>query len=168
MNFQKGIIRFIVLCSVTIFTSLACAKPEVVLKFKMFPGSDFNAKSSNVKGSAKLVGTKVIAENISVPISSLDTGMELRTKHMKEKYLEMNKFPEAKLIRGEGENGKGKGLFEIHGEKKEVAGDYKINGNELTADFTLKMSDFKIAKVKYLGIGVGDDVKVTVTVPITK
>ncbi len=145
------------------------AKPEVVLSLKMFPSmGNFNATSHEVKGFAKMSGTKVIADSISVPIKSLDAEVAGRTKHMNEKYLEMEKFPEAKLIKAEGENGKGTGIIEIHGVQKPIAGTFKIEKDELVANFVVKISDFGIAKVSYLGMGVKDDVPVMVRVPIKK
>ncbi len=147
---------------------IANAKTEATLTFKMSPVGNFIATSTEVKGFAKMVGTKVIGEGISVPISGLDAGMSLRTKHMKKKYLEMAKYPEAKLIKAEGENGKGTGIIEIHGVQKPIQGEYKIEKEELVANFTVKISEHGIAKVKYLSVGVNDDVKVTVRVPLKK
>ncbi|MBL7671370.1 MAG: YceI family protein [Bdellovibrionaceae bacterium] len=145
------------------------AKPEVVLSFKMTPSAgNFNATSTEVKGFAKMNGTKVIAEGISVPIKSLDAEREGRTKHMNEKYLEMAKYPEAKLIKAEGENGKGTGIIEIRGIQKPIQGTFKIEKDELVANFTVKISDFDIAKVNYLGLGVKDDVAIMVRVPVKK
>lgn len=145
------------------------AKPEVVLSMKMFPSAgNFNATSHEVKGFAKMSGTKVIADGISVPIKSLDAEREGRTKHMTEKYLEMEKYPEAKLIKAEGENGKGTGIIEIHGVQKPIQGTFKIEKDELVANFMVKISDFGIAKVNYVGMGVKDDVAVMVRVPIKK
>ncbi|MBK7961940.1 MAG: YceI family protein [Bdellovibrionales bacterium] len=145
------------------------AKPEVVLSLKMFPSAgNFNATSNEVKGFARMSGTKVIAEGISVPIKSLDAEREGRTKHMNEKYLEMGKYPEAKLIKAEGENGQGKGIIEIHGVQKPIQGTFKVEKDELVANFVVKISDFGIAKVNYLGMGVKDEVAVMVRVPIKK
>lgn len=152
----------------SLLLSSAWAKSELKMNFKMTPSAgNFETVSQNIQGSAKVDGTKITAENIIVPISSLDAGMPLRTKHMKEKYLEMDKFPNAKLIKGEGVNGKGKGLIEIHGVQKEIEGTYKVEGSEVVANFNLKISDFKIEKVKYLGVGVDDEFKIEVRIPTT-
>src|SRR3954449_1384388 len=35
---------------------------------------------------------------VTVPLGNLHTGIEVRDRHMKEKYLEVGKFPEAKLV----------------------------------------------------------------------
>lgn len=158
--------HIVIAAALFVFTSVARSNPEVTLKFKMAPMGNFIATTSQVNGTAKMIGAKVLAEGIRIPINSLDAGMSLRSKHMKEKYLEMEKFPEAKLIKAEGENGKGTGVIEIHGVQKPIQGEYKIENNELVADFTVKISDYGIAKVKYLSVGVNDEVKINIRVPL--
>lgn len=159
---------FLVPITSLLLVANAQAKPEATLTFKMSPMGSFIATTSEVKGFAKMVGTKVIGEGISVPISGLDAGMPVRTKHMKEKYLEMEKYPEAKLIKAEGENGKGTGIIEVHGVQKPIQGEYKIEKDELVAEFTVKINEHGIAKVNYLKLGVKDEVKVMVRVPLKK
>ena len=90
--------------------------------------------------------------------------MGLRDKHTQE-HLQTDKFPEAILVKGEGENGKGTGTIRIHGIEKSVEGTYKVAGNTITATFPIKLSDFGIDKIKYMGVGVKDDAVINVTVP---
>lgn len=67
---------------------------------------------------------------------------------------------------GEGGAGKGKGVISIKGISKEISGTYKIEGQTLKANFKLSLQDFKIEKIKYLGVGVKDEVEVKVEVPV--
>lgn len=101
-------------------------------------------------------------------LKNLKTGKELRDKHATEKYLEVGKFPEAVLLKASGRNGKGEGRIKLRGIEKDVKGTYKINGSELESTFPIKLSDFGITGVKYMGVGVNDEVVVHVTVPIKK
>jgi hypothetical protein len=52
--------------------------------------------------------------------------------------------------------------------KNQFKAPLKIEKDELVANFVVKISDFGIAKVSYLGMGVKDDVAVMVRVPIKK
>lgn len=158
--------RSVIFFVLTILLSLSvhAQNAGVQVDFKLTPGS-FSAKTTKVKGFAKMSGDAVVAENIEVDIQSLKTGMELRDKHMKER-LESEKFPSAKLIKAQGRDGKGRGTIEVKGIKKEVAGTYKIDGKKLIAQFKVSLEDFKIEKVRYMGIGVKDEATVNVTLPI--
>lgn len=95
--------------------------------------------------------------------------MGLRDDHMKKKYLEVDKFPEATLTFGKGKAGKGEGKLNFRGIEKEIKGTYKIIDNkEVEAQFDLNMADFKISGIRYMSMGVKDIVNVTVTVPVKK
>ena len=137
---------------------------EATFDIHLIPAGDFTGRTSDVTGSAIVAGKKVTAENIRVSLKNIKTGVELRDSHTR-KHLEADKFPEAILVKGEGENGKGSGLLKIRGIEKQVAGTYKIVGSELVAQFKIKLSDFKISGIKYMGIGVDDDVNLGVKVP---
>lgn len=132
----------------------------------MSPAGDFLGKSSKIQGFATKQGAKIVAENILIPVASIDTGMALRNQHMKDKYLEAGRFPYLKLIKGEGEGGQGKGLFEVRGKQKEIPGTYEVIGQEVKAQFVVKISDFVPEKIKYMGLGVNDDVRVTIVAPL--
>ena len=146
----------------------ALAEPGVVVDVTLNPAGDFKMKTNEVKGFAVVNGDKVTAENIVVDLRNVKTGMALRDKHARDKYLDVKKYPEAVLIKGEGQGGKGKGTLKIRGVEKEVAGTYKVDGNELTATFKIKVSDFGIKGVKYMGVGVEDEAQIEVKVPVKK
>jgi hypothetical protein len=132
---------------------------------KLSPAGGFVGKTEDVKGTVKKVGTKFVGENIVVNLKTLKTGMGLRDKHTQE-HLGTAQHPEAILVKAEGENGKGKGIIKIRGIEKAIEGTYKIQGQELVATFPLKLSEFKIENIRYMGVGVKDDVVVSVTVPV--
>lgn len=132
---------------------------------ELTPAGSFKVKCSEVDGFAKKQGSKYVAQNIKVNVAKLKTGVTLRDKHTK-KHLEVNKFPEVVLLSAEGENGKGRGKIKIKNIVKDISGSFKVTGNELTAKFKLQLPDFKIKDIRYLGVGVEDEVVVVVTVPI--
>jgi polyisoprenoid-binding protein YceI len=129
-----------------------------------------------LEGSLILKSTNVTGD-VTFALSSLDTGVELRNHHMKEKYLQVSQFPQAKLTltkltlsqspltAGFHElNVPFDGTLELHGVTKPVQGTAEIvnNNGEIACDaqFSVKISDFAVAVPKYLGITVADDVNV--------
>jgi polyisoprenoid-binding protein YceI len=140
---------------------------EVTVAVTLNPMGDFKAKTSDVKGSAVVKGDEVTAENIIVNLKGLKTGVKLRDEHT-QKYLETSKFPDAILVSAKGKGGKGTGKIKIRGIEKEIAGTYKVDGNTLNAEFVLNIADFKIKDVKYMGVGVEDNLTLLVSVPVKK
>lgn len=149
---------------VLLFSQLSFAQSAIV-DVVLNPMGDFKAKTTDVKGYAYKEGDKVKAQNIIVNLKSLKTSIESRDKHA-QKYLETDKHPEAILSAAVGENGKGKGKIKIKGIEKVVEGTYKIQGDKLAANFKLKLSDFKIEGINYMGVGVEDEVVLNVVVPL--
>lgn len=138
---------------------------QVTVDVVLNPMGNFKAKTDSITGNAVVNGSDVSAQNIKVDLRTLKTGLELRDKHT-QKYLNTAKYPEAVLSIAKGKAGNGVGKLSINGQTKIVKGTYKVSGKNLEADFTLKLSDFKISDVNYMGVGVEDEVKVHAIVPI--
>ena len=134
------------------------------------PVGDFTAtiRQSGVYATKQTNGN-VTAKNIKFEVKNLDTGLDLRTTHAKEKYLEIKKYPTIELIEANGQNGRGTAKIRAHGQEKIVTGTYKIIGEEtLVAQFKIKLSDFGINDINYKGVGVEDEVPVEVQLPLKK
>jgi polyisoprenoid-binding protein YceI len=153
-----------ILLAFLFFGNLAFAA-EASFDIKLSPAGNFTGKTPDVKGSAKKMGNKFVAENIMVNLTSVKTGLELRDEHTL-KYLDIKNHPNAILVKAEGENGKGKGIIKIKGIEKPISGTFKINGSELMAEFPISLKDFKIEGIRYMGVGVKDQVVVKVKVPV--
>ena len=138
---------------------------EASVDIKLSPAGAFTGKSNEVKGFAELKGDVVTAQNIVVTLKNIRTGIALRDDHTR-KHLQVDKFPEATLVSAKGQGGKGEGIIKIKGIEKKISGTYKINGKKIEADFPLKLSEFQITGIKYMGVGVKDDVIVHVSIPL--
>ncbi|HEX7673251.1 MAG TPA: YceI family protein [Bdellovibrio sp.] len=138
---------------------------EAVVDVVLNPMGDFKAKTADVKGEAIQKGDEVFAQNIVVNLKSLKTGVELRDKHT-QKHLETEKYPEAVLISASGKGGKGKGKLKIRGIEKDVEGTYKVDGQNLIADFKVNIAEYGIKDINYMGVGVEDEVALHVVVPV--
>lgn len=114
---------------------------------------------------------------VVVQLTAITTGMALRDKHMKEKYLETGKWPDAELVvnradlklpsAGAGAPTSASGTLKLHGVNRGTKftytatrdGDlYKVNGT-----VHVNMKDHDIAEPGYLGVKVKPDVDVSVS-----
>jgi hypothetical protein len=118
----------------------------------------------------------MLSGTVECPMGTFVTGIDLRDKHMKEKYLEVEKYPKAvaelQPIAVDQATGKWadvpfKAWLTLHGVRKEVSGVFTVNPDtdhsaRVEASFGLKISDFGISLPSYAGITVAEDVVVTV------
>ena len=140
-------------------------------------GFKLEGKSDQVL--VKQDGTRVA---VSVPLATLDTGIEVRNRHMREKYLETDKYPNATLLverssiklpaEGATVQGSGRGEMTLHGKTKPVTFQYVIrreNGVYVAEGrVPLNMKEFDINIPSYLGVTVKPDVETAVTFRFTE
>ena len=130
-----------------------------------------NGEGPIPKGTLTLANGKLNG-SLTVDMTKLDTGISLRTNHMKEKALEVDKYPEAKLVITDMKLIAGadsipfRGDLTLHGETKPIEGKAKVERKEdsmnVHADFDLKLSDYKIIIKPFAGISMDDKVAVVV------
>lgn len=128
-----------------------------------------------IVGSSDDLTVKEDAKGISVtvPLAKLTTGIALRDRHMREKYLEVAKFPNAELVvarsavhepaAGASADGDANGNMTIHGKSRAISFHYaaKREGNVLhvSGSAPLNMNDFGIETPSYMGVRVKPDVE---------
>ncbi len=132
----------------------------------------------NVKGDgAKLVGHAEdtadgkVTGTFTVKLADLDTGIKLRTEHMRQKYLQVATYPEAKLVLKNWKRSPTKSEFTgdltVHGVTKPITGQASVsNEGHIDAEFTVTLEDFGITGVCYLGVCVAKTVTVDVDADI--
>jgi CxxC motif-containing protein len=154
----------LVLSAIVLF-SLSARAQDAAVDVTLFPAGSFTGTTSEVKGFAVKRGDAVEASNIAVSLKNLKTGIKLRDSHT-QKYLETSSHPEALLVSAKGMNGKGEGVIRIKGIEKKIAGTYSVEGSMLKAEFPIKFSDFNIKNIAYMGVGVQDEGKIKISVPL--
>lgn len=162
-----GLSRMIVMSLSGCLFALTVFAQEAEVKVSLSPAGSFVGKTKEVKGVVETDGSTYTAKNIVVVLTNLETGISLRDKHTKD-HLEVQKYPEAKLISATGKDGKGTGTIEIRGVQKPIEGTYKVDGSTLTAEFDVNFPDFNIKGIRYAGLGVKDKGKIVVKVPVKK
>jgi polyisoprenoid-binding protein YceI len=150
---------------------LAVGKPSMLKIHGKAPGpkSNFSLTKGILSGSSEIA------------LDSLDTGIELRNQHMKEKYLQTKEFPSAILSLKEANVGEAfaqsqsiegekpfKGSLKLHGVEKDIEGKFTAKDGKISAKFQVKITDFGIAVPSYLGITVTDTVDVNVDLALKK
>ena len=143
---------------------------RIVFKAAGPAGLSFEGKGRDVK--LKEEGGSVV---VSVKVDSLVTGIELRDRHMKEKYLETGKYPTATLEvdksklhfpEGSAVSGSVDGKLTLHGVTQPVKVTYHADGDSKQAkvdgSMRINMKDFKIEVPNYLGVTVKPTIDVEV------
>ncbi len=150
---------------------LAIGKPSAI---------KIRGKGAAPQGEIHIAGKEVTGE-FTFDENSLTTGIDLRDHHMKEKYLQTDKYPTAKfkitkltLPSDFSPNGFKaekvplEGELTLHGVTKPVKGTATIASNAGNAnghiEFETQITDYKIDIPSYMGVKVADQVNVDVDV----
>jgi polyisoprenoid-binding protein YceI len=118
---------------------------------------------------------------LTVALGNLTTGIGLRDQHMKEKYLEVPKFPSTTLTiarsaltvpaSGQKSAGDAPATLTLHGQSHPVTVHYdsKADGASVVThgSFHINMNDFGITVPVYLGVTVKPGVDVNATFKVT-
>jgi len=139
-----------------------------------------HGKASGPEAKFTLDGTKLTGA-AEFDMNNLNTGINLRDQHMKEKYLQVKEHPKAKLtlvdvpvdpgfadtLTNGGEK-PFKGKLQLHGQERDVEGTYTAKDGLVRAKFQIKLTTYGIEIPSYLGITVAELVDVNVDLPIAK
>ena len=152
---------------------------EVVVVCPLTVGGSFEAKTRSVRGevAANPAEPGNLTGALAVDLQTLETGIAVRDRHMRENYLEVEKGPEFAVatvdqIRVEKLEGKSKftGTLLLHGQRQAVTGIAELHQRDgrirVQAQFPIKVSAFQIPKPTYLGIGVRDEIQVKVVMTV--
>lgn len=118
--------------------------------------------------------------HVIVPLANLDTGISLRNKHMREKYLEVGKYPNAELVvdraalkfpaDGQETSASAPGQMTIHGQTKPVTFTYKASragsAYQVSGAVHVNLKDHGIDVPSYAGVTVKPDVDVTLKMKV--
>ena len=148
---------------------------EVVVVCPLTVGGSFEARTKSVSGevTASAADSGSVNGALRVDLQTLETGIAVRDRHMRENYLEVEKGPEFAVatfdqIRIEKLAGKStfKGTLLLHGQRQEVTGIADLQQRDgrirVQAQFPIRVSAFRIPKPTYLGVGVRDEIQIKV------
>jgi polyisoprenoid-binding protein YceI len=139
-------------------------------------------EGAHVSGSGEIAGDQ-LQGSFQVQLIEFKTGIDLRDEHMKEKYLETSKYPQASLTiqplkvsrAADGlpaYDGDFTGMLTVKGVEKKVSGTIRLHGESgrVTAEAKLKITldDYNIGVPSHLGVTVAQDVEITVVASAIK
>jgi polyisoprenoid-binding protein YceI len=160
-------------------------KGEVKVLVPLTLGGAFAATTHALTGTLTLEGAKParLVGDVSIDLSTIDTGIGLRNQHLRENYLEVargegyNKavLSEIQLAQAGGETFDGTtpftGTLLLHGVKRPVAGTAEIHSEGLSrrvrAEFPVELTEWAVKAPEYLGVGVGSRLLVKVNLIAT-
>ncbi len=144
------------------------------------PLSNFEGESSYLAG---LIDLDQNLLDFYLDLNTLKTGIGLRDRHMRENYLETEKFPFAEftgklddipeLAQDETLPVKAKGIFKIHGVEKEI----EVEGTltrlskkelKLEASFEVLLSDYSIPLPKLVFYELAENQQVTISATLSE
>ena len=141
-----------------------------------------------IEGKTKSVDVKDDGKALTVVVSlkDLETGIDLRDKHMREKYLEVEAHPSATLTvplnavtwpedgktAESDEKNLPKGTFALHGKSKEISFKYKITNSggtyTVVGEAPVNFNEYDVKVPSYMGITVKPDITVLATFSVKK
>jgi polyisoprenoid-binding protein YceI len=157
------------------------AKGDVRVTVPLQPGGAFEAHTSSLSGTLTLAAPKPaqLTGELVVDLTTIDTGIDLRNRHLREKYLEVAKgtgydkavLSEIRLADADGEAFEGKspftGMLRLHNVARPLSGTAEIrraqSGAQIVASFALQLTDFGIEPPQYMGVGVANRLGVKVS-----
>ena len=179
-----------VLCAVAVIVGLhgtafagneqyRVSRAQIVVVCPLTVGGGFEAKSQAVSGEVAVgrESTGPITGSLSVDLRTLKTGIGMRDKHMLDNYLEVDKgadFEKATIENIQIEKLDGKTTFNgtlvLHGERRPISGSATLErrdgGYTVQAEFPVRVSEYKIPKPTYLGVGVQDEIRIKVALTV--
>jgi len=155
---------------------LHVAGGDVTVVCPLTVGGSFEARTKALTGDVGPAPQQAggVGGALLVKLDTLETGIGLRDRHLRETYLEVGKgngYDVATLENIRLDKADGKGTFRatllLHGQKREVTGTSTVHRRSdgmthVDAEFPLKVSEFEIPKPTYLGVGVRDEIQVKV------
>lgn len=181
---------------------LGMGAPASAARFEIVPGAPGNlvrfeskATVESFDGKTNRVGGFVdfdpdalgdsVTVRVEVDLASLDTGIELRNRHMRENHLETARFPTAVFEGGtvldpsDHALASGRkvtlgltGRFELHGVRRTITVPVEVTRENaegaarlsISAAFPVRLSDYGISRPKFLVLKLADEQAVSVRV----
>lgn len=175
--------KFLIVLTATVF-NFAFSAPKPLVSIPAKGKTTFEAVGKpamiKIKGESPSAAALISFTDSNTSLSAilnlelLKTGIDMRDDHMKEKYLETKKFPEAKLViatlkipstwsasPAPIKDQDFDGILTLHGKDVPVKGVFSLNDKKIAqAEFKIKLTDFNIEIPEYLGVKVAEVVTI--------
>jgi polyisoprenoid-binding protein YceI len=144
-------------------------------------GGSFEVRTSSLAGAVSVPDApgSALGGDLTVPLTTLDTGIGLRNDHLRNEYLEVGRgdgfdravLSDIRLGDVDPHTFQGRTKFTatlaLHGQKRPVSGDAEVRrdaaSTRVLASFPVTLEEYGIAKPQYLGVGVKSEVQIKVS-----
>ena len=129
---------------------------------------EIEGSGGRFSGKLQIDGQNRASGEFVCDLKAFTTGIDLRDQHMKERYLEVSKFPTARLtvakvkLPGDGDTASFDGKLTLHGVTKPITGSIEHDEKNYVVRFKVKTSEFGIPQASYKLVKVGETVDVKV------
>jgi polyisoprenoid-binding protein YceI len=136
-----------------------------------------------IDGTSNELTVNESSDNVAVvvPLRGLDTKIELRNKHMREKYLETDKYPNAELTVARSAlkfpdatpvSGEADGVMKMHGREHPVRFKYDAKkagaGYQVNGSVRVDIRHYGITEPSFMGASVKPEVDVQVNFTVSE
>jgi hypothetical protein len=166
-------------------TAWRIARGEVRVVCPLTVGGSFEAKTTSLAGTLEESTPRppTFEGSLIADLRTLDTGIDLRSEHLRQTYLEVDKgdgfgtaiLTDIRLGDVDATTFQGRtgfsGTLRVHGASQAVTGQAEIHKDggtvRIEASFPVTLASYGIPKPEYLGIGVRPEVQVKVSLVAT-
>lgn len=172
-TFFAAIAIVISLCSFTISNSISWKiSDDFSIKFssKNPSGVFTDLKGEIIFNEDQLSASKF---DLEIDVASINTGNGMKNRHAKgKKWFDAKKFPTINFIsqnfRKTSLGYEVTGMLEMHGVKKEFTMPFTFKNNVFESSFTINRTDFNVGAIKGMAKKVPQEIKLDISVPVTK
>jgi len=111
--------------------------------------------------------------SFTVAVNSINTGKGMKNKHaVSDKWFDAENYPnitfQSKSVSKDGNDYNVTGTMNIHGVAKEMTIPFAFNGDAFSSKFSVNRMDFGVGTMKGMSKKVSNEIKLDVTIPVSK
>ena len=140
-----------------------------------FAGTDAEGVFTDLKGDVKFDVDNPSNSSFSftVAVSSINTGNGMKNRHaVGKKWFDAKNHPnitfKSNAVAKKGDQYEVTGIMTIHGVSKEMTIPFTFNGKEFTSKYAVNRMDFGVGSMKGMSKKVSNEIKIDVTIPVSK
>ena len=140
-----------------------------------FSGTDAEGIFKDLEGDVQFDNTNPESSSFmfTVAVNSINTGKGMKNKHaVSDKWFDAEKYPnitfKSSSVSKAGDAFIVTGVMNIHGVSKEMTIPFAFNNNSFSSQFSVNRMDFGVGTMEGMSKKVSNEIKLDVTIPVTK
>lgn len=140
-----------------------------------FAGTDAEGIFTSLKGDVQFDAENLESSALSftIDVNSINTGNGMKNKHaLSKNWFDADAFPnisfKSESISKDGANYMVAGTMNIHGTPKEMSIPFSFDGETISSKFSVNRMDFGVGTMKGMSKKVSNEIKLDVTIPLSK